>query len=36
LIVGKKQSTAQIIPKGFPHVRLRRRKSPEIIVYTVS
>jgi hypothetical protein len=35
LIIGKQQFTAQIITKGFPHVRIRA-KSPEIIVYTIS
>jgi hypothetical protein len=36
LIVSKQQLTAQIISKGFPHVRFRRGKSPEITVYTIS
>jgi hypothetical protein len=36
LIVGKQQFTAQVISKGFPHVRSRRGKSPEVIVYTIS
>jgi hypothetical protein len=34
LIVGGKQFTAQIIPKGFSHVFIRRRVSPET-VYTI-
>jgi hypothetical protein len=36
LVVGKQQLTAQIISKGFPHVLVRRGKSPEITVYTIS
>jgi hypothetical protein len=34
LIVGEKQFTAQIIPKGLPHNCVRRRVSPKI-VYTI-
>jgi hypothetical protein len=34
LIVGEKQFTAQIIPKGSPHVFVRRRVSPKQ-VYTI-
>ena len=31
LIVGQQKLTAQIIPKGFPHIRVRRRVSPNTI-----
>jgi hypothetical protein len=34
LIVGEKQLTAQIIPKGLPHNCVRRRVSPKT-VYTI-
>jgi hypothetical protein len=31
LIVGQQKLTAQIIPKGFPHIRVRRRVSPNTV-----
>jgi len=34
LIVSEEQLTAQIIPKGFTHICVRRRVSPKT-VYTI-
>jgi hypothetical protein len=34
LIIGEKKFTAQIIPKGFSHVFVRRKESPKP-VYTI-
>jgi len=34
LIIGEKKFTAQIIPKGFPHVFVRRKELPKT-VYTI-